>query len=209
MSDFEDENGQKLPASVVKYSPIPTQIASLEQAAKINDSGSAAGSSSKASVGSNVVVNVLLSGSLSQVWAMIEGLQVVCHMGLFKMKSPGNVNAFNEFFAELASFNVIDTATVTNEIFYFPEMDAISLNFQNAGYDTNLLVPSLGTLFYIIVGQTSLVFVHMLLYLLAKAIPKTGVLKNKVSAYLYWNGSIRFMMESYMDIVLFSLMNLE
>ena len=209
MSDFEDENGQKLPASVVKYSPIPTQIASLEQAAKINDSGSAAGSSSKASVGSNVVVNVLLSGSLSQVWAMIEGLQVVCHMGLFKMKSPGNVNAFNEFFAELASFNVVDTATVTNDFFYFPEMDAISLNFQNAGYDTNLLVPSLGTLFYIIVGQTSLVFVHMLLYLLAKAIPKTGVLKNKVSAYLYWNGSIRFMMESYMDIVLFSLMNLE
>ena len=209
MSDFEDENGQKLPASVVKYSPIPTQIASLEQAAKINDSGSAAGSSSKASVGSNVVINVLLSGSLSQVWAMIEGLQVVCHMGLFKMKSPGNVNAFNEFFAELASFNVVDTATVTNDFFYFPEMDAISLNFQNAGYDTNLLVPSLGTLFYIIVGQTSLVFVHMLLYLLAKAIPKTGVLKNKVSAYLYWNGSIRFMMESYMDIVLFSLMNLE
>ena len=209
MSDFEDENGQKLPASVVKYSPITTQIASLEQAEKINESGSAAGSGSKASVGSNVVVNVLLSGSLSQVWAMIEGLQVVCHMGLFKMKSPGNVNAFNEFFAELASFNVIDTDTVTNDFFYFPEMDAISLNFQNAGFDTNLLVPSLGTLFYIIVGQISLVFVHMLLYLLAKAIPKTSVLKNKVSTYLYWNGSIRFMMESYMDILLFSLMNLE
>ena len=130
-------------------------------------------------------------------------------MGLFKMKSPGNVNAFNEFFAELASFNVIDTASVTNEIFYFPEMDAISLNFQNAGYETNLLVPSLGTLFYIIVGQTSLVFVHMLLCLVAAAIPKAGVIRNKVSAYLYWNGSIRFMMESYMDVVLFSLMNIE
>ena len=130
-------------------------------------------------------------------------------MGLFKIKSPGNVNAFNEFFAELASFNVIDTATLTNDFFYFPEMDAISLNFQNAGYDTNLLVPSLGTLFYIIAGQISLVFVHMLLYLVAAAIPKAGGLRNKVSAYLYWNGSIRFMMESYMDIVLFSLMNVE
>ena len=30
MSDFEDANGQKLPASVVKYSQIPTQIASQE-----------------------------------------------------------------------------------------------------------------------------------------------------------------------------------
>ena len=60
---------------------------------------------------------------------MIEGLQVVCHMSLFKIKSPGNVNAFVAFFSELASFNVIDTSIVTNDLFYFPEMDAISLNF--------------------------------------------------------------------------------
>ena len=60
---------------------------------------------------------------------MIEGLQVVCHMGLFKMKSPGNVNAFNEFFAELARFNVIETSPVVNDLFYLPEMDSISLNF--------------------------------------------------------------------------------
>ena len=60
---------------------------------------------------------------------MIEGLQVVCHMGLFKMKSPGNVNAFNEFFAELARFNVVDTSPIMNDFLYFPEMDPISLNF--------------------------------------------------------------------------------
>ena len=54
-----------------------------------------------------------------------------------------------------------------------------------------------------------MVFLHMLFYLLAAAVPKTSILKNKLSAYLYWNGSIRFMMESYMDIVLFSLMNVE
>ena len=50
-------------------------------------------------------------------------------MGLFKMKSPGNVNAFNEFFAELARFNVIETSPVVNDLFYLPEMDSISLNF--------------------------------------------------------------------------------
>ena len=71
------------------------------------------------------------------------------------------------------------------------------------------MIPSLGTLFYILIGQISMVFLHMLFYLLAAAVPKTSILKNKLSAYLYWNGSIRFMMESYMDIVLFSLMNVE
>ena len=54
---------------------------------------------------------------------------MVCHMGLFKMKSPGNVNAFNEFFAELARFNVVETSPMMNDFLYFPEMDAVSLNF--------------------------------------------------------------------------------
>lgn len=95
----------------------------------ISESGSSAGASSQASVSSNFVVNILLSGSLNQVWSMIEGLQVVCHMPLFKVKSPGNVNAFNAFFAELANFNVVNTESITSDIFYFPETDAISLNF--------------------------------------------------------------------------------
>ena len=50
-------------------------------------------------------------------------------MSLFKIKSPGNVNAFVAFLSELASFNVVDTSGMTNEFLYFPEMDAISLNF--------------------------------------------------------------------------------
>lgn len=60
-----------------------------------------------------------------------------------------------------------------------------------------------------LVGQISLVAVHVLLYLLAKAVQKAGTLRNKVARYLYWNGSIRFMVESYLDIVLFSLLNVK
>ena len=54
-----------------------------------------------------------MAGSLTQVWAMIEGLQVVTHMPLFKIKSPGNVNTLTDFFAEMANFNVIDTSELT------------------------------------------------------------------------------------------------
>ena len=50
-------------------------------------------------------------------------------MPLFKIKSPGNVNAFNEFFSEISSFKVMETEEVTNGLLYFPEMDPISLNF--------------------------------------------------------------------------------
>ena len=70
----------------------------------VTGSGSAASSSSKATIGTNFVINILMSGSLQQVWAMVEPMQVIVHMTLFDVKPPGNVNAFNEYFAEIANF---------------------------------------------------------------------------------------------------------
>ena len=129
-------------------------------------------------------------------------------MPLFKIKSPGNVNAFNQFFAEIASFRIIDTTALTAELFYFPEMDALTLNFQNAGYDTTLMIPSLGSLFYMMLLHFILALVHLLLIVLAKVIIKLSGIKSKVGQYLYWNGSIRFLMEGYFDLLLFGMINL-
>lgn len=184
-------------------------MSSPEEAEKVNNSGAAAGDGSKAATGGNFFVNLLMASSLKKVWSMIEGLQVVCHMPLFNIKSPGNVNAFNDFLADLAFLNIFDTSSFTNDIFYFPEMDPLGLNFANAGFDTSLLIPSLGTLFFMLLGQIQLMLVHLLLICLAKAIPKTTRVRDKVSTYLYWNGSIRFMMEAYIDLCLFTLTNLK
>ena len=74
LSDFEDAQGNKLPESIVKYVLIPTQMSSAAEAKQVQDQGDSAGSSSKASVASNLVVNILMSGSMSQVWQMINGL---------------------------------------------------------------------------------------------------------------------------------------
>ena len=83
---------------------------------------------------------------------MVNGLQVVIHMPLFHVKSPGNVNAFNDFFAEIANFNIVDTEILDSMLFYFPEMDAISLNMLNAGFENNLMISALGTLLYLIMA---------------------------------------------------------
>ena len=64
------------------------------------------------------------------MWQMINGLQVVNHMPLFKIKSPGNVNAFNEFFSDIAKFQLVDTKALTLDSgIYIPEMDSLSLNY--------------------------------------------------------------------------------
>ena len=53
---------------------IPTQMGSEKEVETVNEQGSAASSGTKASGGSNFFVNVLLSGSMNQVWSMINGL---------------------------------------------------------------------------------------------------------------------------------------
>ena len=61
---------------------------------------------------------------------MINGLQIVNHMPLFNIKSPGNVNAFNEFMSEIAKFEIVDTQALTLDAgIYVPEMDSLSLNY--------------------------------------------------------------------------------
>ena len=140
---------------------------------------------------------------------MIEGLQVIVHLPLFDLKSPGNINSFNVVFVELANFNILDTEDLTNEISYYPEEDAFSLNFENAGYDGNILVPLLGTLFYLAFGILALYVVDFLLKQLAKKFPKIEKVRRRLNDFLYWNGSIRFFTEAYTELTLCALLNLK
>ena len=131
-------------------------------------------------------------------------------MPLFKVKSPGNVNAFNEFMSEIAKFEIVDTNALTLEAgIYVPEMDSFSLNYQNAGFDTSLAIPCLGTLALILFALTITVVLHLLFWLLSKYWHRVQRLESKIARYLYWNGLIRFFMEAYLDFFMFSLLNIK
>ena len=146
---------------------------------------------------------------MQNVWGLIESLQAVSHMPLYKIKSPGNINAFIAFFDQIASFEFIDTSEYTSSFAYWPEMDGFSLNFKNAGFDSSLMVPELGTIFYMLLGSLALALVHVLLMGITLLFPKASCLSDRVRNYLYWNGSIRFFMETYLDFALLALLNVK
>ena len=70
-----------------------------------------------------------------------------------------------------------------------------------------MIIPNLGNLAYIMLVHVALVVPHFILFIVARMISKVNRLKSKVANYVYWNGSIRFFMESYFDFVMFSLIN--
>ena len=112
-SEFEDKQGNKLPASIIKFVEIPSQMKSEKEVQQVDSAQGAAGGSSKTSMVTNFIVNLLLSGSMGQLWGMINGLQIVAYMPLFKVKVPGNASAFNNAFKEMAEFEVVDTSEAT------------------------------------------------------------------------------------------------
>ena len=79
----------------------------------------------------NFIVSILIAGSLTQVWNLINSIQLINYMTLFASKNPGNVNALMDFIEELAKFNLlgIDFDKEVEDLIYLPEKDPIALNF--------------------------------------------------------------------------------
>ena len=83
-----------MPESVVKYIEIPSQIASQSEAQNVDTATTATQDSAVTAMGSNFMVNLLLAGSMDQVWSFLNHLQIVELIGLFNIKQPGNMSAF-------------------------------------------------------------------------------------------------------------------
>ena len=49
------------------------------------------GSTTKAVVVGNLIVNLVLSGSLAMLWGMINALQVIVHLPMLQTSFPANV----------------------------------------------------------------------------------------------------------------------
>lgn len=61
-----------------------------------------------------------MAGSMQQLWSLMESLQIVQHMGLYDVKTPGNVNAFSGFFTTITSMELIDTEMLFDDFWYWP-----------------------------------------------------------------------------------------
>ena len=77
----------------------------------------------------NFIVNLLISSRMDKLWSIMNSLQVVQYIRLFQVKTPGNVNAFTDFFDTITTVEVYDMSEVYDELMYIPEQEPLSLNF--------------------------------------------------------------------------------
>ena len=77
--------------------------------------------SSKTLLAGNAIANMFLSGSLNQVWGMINNLQMVIHAPLIEIQFPGNAFMLYEVMIPVATFDILPTDDMFPEM--FPKLD--------------------------------------------------------------------------------------
>ena len=109
---------------------------------------------------------------------------------------------------KLATFDIIPTEALDDAIYYFPEDEPFTVNFEMAGVESTLLLANIGFVIYLVYAHILAMTVHLCIHKLRKVAKCIDKLHAKLSSYLYWVGLNRFFMELFFDLTLLSILNL-
>ena len=125
-----------------------------------------------------------------------------------KLKFPPSAMTITQKMIELASFDLIPLDWAIDLLYYFPEGDPFSLNFETVGIESKLLLLNIGMTMYMIYFNVLYGVLHSIL---APFKQKSSFIRKtvaKMNDYLYFNGTIRFYMEIFFDIIILASLNL-
>jgi len=128
---------------------------------------------------------------------------------LQKLKFPGNAMMLTQFLIKIATFDLIPTEHIDQEMYYFPDSDPYTSNFEQVGIESTLFLANIGFAMYLILAHAFFIVLHACLYRFRYVNSCTKKLYTKLSSYMYWNGLLRFYMEVYFDFAIMSILNLE
>ena len=113
-----------------------------------------------------------------------------------------------EYLISVATFNIVPTSMIDEMIYYFPEADAFSPNFEMVSIESTFLLANLQFTTWVILFYVLLILASMILYMFKDKAQCVRKLYEKLSKKLYWDGLIRLHMELFMDMLLLPALNL-
>ena len=123
-----------MPLSLVRTKDIPLQIGSAAEAAAAETTGLTFSSATAATGCVQVILAFVLQAGLGQLWSMLNSQQVSVFMPMFeKLKFPPSAMIITKEMIKIATFDLIPTDWINEKLWYFPEGEAFSLNFETAG----------------------------------------------------------------------------
>ena len=153
--------------------------------------------------------NLLLAGSLNQVWGMVNNLQIVVHSPLVNVQFPANAFLLYDVMITIATFDVLPTDDVFPSIFpELPEDNPFNDKFDRLQIGSSFLVMNMGTMLLIFTFYSVLYAIYPCVKFIKNEAKCAKKLEKKIRNMIFWNHTIIFFYEGYLDILISSSINL-
>ena len=112
-----------------------------------------------------IISGFVLQAGLGQLWSMLNYLQVHVYVPMLdNLKFPPSTMIITRELIKIAKFELIPTEKINEELWYFPEGEAFSLNFETAGVESKLFLENIGTILYLVLLNFVCMLVHLILW---------------------------------------------
>ena len=87
---------------------MPKQVKSKEELESLTSTGESAENAVAGQFLFSLLLNLVLSGTLSQLWNIFNTMQLLTALPLFAINTPGNIIELNRRFAEVSNFKIVE-----------------------------------------------------------------------------------------------------
>ena len=87
---------------------VPKQVKSKEELLSLERTTEAATQLIAGQFVTSLILNIVLSGTLSQLWNIFNTMQLLTALPMFAINTPGNVLTINDKFSEISNFKIVE-----------------------------------------------------------------------------------------------------
>ena len=189
LHQFPDENNNRLPISVNRIKEIPLQFSSKSEAEKVENMKNAVYDITTGTCAAQFISGLVLKTSMNQVFSLLNLQQFMVYLPLVEgHKFPANASSMLSKMIEFAEFDLIPTEYLDELMYYWPEEDPFSTNFESVGIETTFFLENVGFAIWMAIFNMLLILFHAAIYRVKCKSLCCLKFKEKLSSYLYWNG---------------------
>jgi hypothetical protein len=99
----------------------------------------------------NIVVQIVMSGSMTQMWSMVNAQQIILSYQLLNLPMPANVILVMTNLANICNFDIFPTERILVFFFNFTQTDSPGVGFSAMGNDNKSLILYQGSAFLVMI----------------------------------------------------------
>ena len=141
---------------------------------------------------------------------MINNLQMVLHAPLINLQFPANAQMIYAIMISVGTFDFLPTDDFYPYFFpKLPEDNAFNDKFSDMNIGSTFLVMNMGTMLMILTFYLILYTIYPCAKFLRKELKCAKKLHKSIKPMLFWNHSIIFIQEGFLDILIASAINMQ